>query len=284
MSETEDRRFYVYVHKKATTGEVFYVGKGRGYRATAAYCRSLHWKNIVKKHGFTVERVLQNLTNEQACAEEIKLIAKFREEGVNLCNISAGGEMGSGLTGKNHPCFDGTVYTFFKHLWTNEIGLDCYLKEEGTCYELQQKYLTNFSRIANGTRNIDKGWALTKAAAKSCQTKNSEISLWHPEHGWQKGTRKWFVNTFKLDEISILNVLKGKYHKASGFALKEYDPFSRFKGSLVKLQNVKTKEVFTGTRKEFCEKFNIKTCSLKDLFRSDSRSKTCHGWQILRED
>lgn len=289
MSETEDRRFYVYVHKKATTGEVFYVGKGVKSRATSKHSRSLYWNNTVNKHGFTVEKVLKDLTNEEACTEEIKLIAKLKEEGTKLCNISDGGETGPGLKGKDHPNFDKTVYIFYKHLWTNEIGVDYYLKEEGTCYELHQKHGTigkgnKFSAVASGNDLTGNGWALTKEAAKYCQVKNCEISLWHPKHGWQTGTKNWFVGIFKLSSKAIERLLKGKYHKASGFSLKEYNAFGKFKGSLVKLQNVKTKEVFTGTRKEFFEKFNIKTCSLKDLFRSNSRSKTCHGWQILRED
>ncbi len=283
MSETEDRRFYVYVHKKATTGEVFYVGKGAKSRATSKQGRNLHWKNTANKHGFTVEKVLDNLTNEQACTEEIKLIAKLREEGISLCNIADGGETGPGLKGKDNPSFDPTIYTFYKYSGTDELGADCYQKVEGTCYDLQQKYGMRFSRLVRGHRNIENGWALTKESAKYCRVRNKEVTLWHPEHGWLSGTRNWFKTNFNLESGFLSLLIQGKEQKAKGFALKEYEPFGKFKGLTVKLYNIKTKEVFTGTRKEFSEKFSIGLASVYALFRNNSRSETCHGWQILKE-
>lgn len=43
--------FYTYLHRRNDTGQVFYVGKGKGQRAHDKYKRSAHWKRIVAKHG-----------------------------------------------------------------------------------------------------------------------------------------------------------------------------------------------------------------------------------------
>ena len=54
--------FYVYLHKKKTNGEVFYIGKGRGARAWHKHSRNKFWKSVVEKHGHIVELVFEGLT------------------------------------------------------------------------------------------------------------------------------------------------------------------------------------------------------------------------------
>lgn len=91
--------FYVYVHRRATDQSVFYVGKGVSGRAyeTHKSKRSLHWVRTYEKHGRTVEIVQSGLTEYDALALEISLIAHYGIE--NLCNHSTGGESGgSGRT------------------------------------------------------------------------------------------------------------------------------------------------------------------------------------------
>lgn len=81
---------YVYLHKKASNGVVFYVGKGHGRRAYRYDGRNLHWKNTKKKHGLIVEIFKENMNELCAFTLEKILIAKY---GVNnLCNQSSGGE------------------------------------------------------------------------------------------------------------------------------------------------------------------------------------------------
>lgn len=82
--------FYVYVHRKATTGQVFYVGKGHGKRAFSSLSRNRQWKFIVAKHGYTVEMVQNNLQEWYAFELEKELIAYYCRE--NLCNLTDGGE------------------------------------------------------------------------------------------------------------------------------------------------------------------------------------------------
>jgi hypothetical protein len=97
--------FYVYVHRKATTGEVFYVGKGRGDRCfkLTGKNRSKLWHKVAKKHGCIVEIVQDGLQEWAALEMEVGLIAMYgrMNEGAGaLCNLSDGGD--SGFAGGTH--------------------------------------------------------------------------------------------------------------------------------------------------------------------------------------
>ena len=87
--------FYVYLHRKATTGEVFYVGKGAGRRAWRQCDRSEFWKRIAKKHGVIVEIHLSGLQEWYAFELEKQLIAYYGL--AKLANITEGGEGVGGI-------------------------------------------------------------------------------------------------------------------------------------------------------------------------------------------
>ena len=53
--------FYVYLHKKPN-GQIFYVGKGKGYRATQKSNRNAYWKRVVDKYGYNVTIFKDNMT------------------------------------------------------------------------------------------------------------------------------------------------------------------------------------------------------------------------------
>jgi len=81
--------FYVYLHRKATNGQVFYVGKGYGKRAWSKR-RNAKWKNIVAKYGFIVEIAQSGLQELAAFELEKDLISHYGRE--SLCNLTDGGE------------------------------------------------------------------------------------------------------------------------------------------------------------------------------------------------
>jgi hypothetical protein len=87
--------FYTYIHKKASTNEIFYVGKGHAKRAWSVSGRPAHWRNIVKKHGLVVELVDSGISEEQAFEFEMFLIAeigcKHNQKGP-LINLTSGGD------------------------------------------------------------------------------------------------------------------------------------------------------------------------------------------------
>lgn len=89
------RKFFVYLHRRATDGIVFYVGKGCRYRHKSKWNRSKHWHNTVNKHGLLIETVQDNLDETEAFALEIELIEKYKSD--KLCNRTVGGEGASGM-------------------------------------------------------------------------------------------------------------------------------------------------------------------------------------------
>jgi hypothetical protein len=100
------KRFFIYVHRKADTREIFYVGKGtkkKGmpyHRAGDVSRRNIFWQRVVARHGFTHEIVCEFDDERLAFQLECDLIAHYGRQcdGGCLCNLTIGGEGGSGRT------------------------------------------------------------------------------------------------------------------------------------------------------------------------------------------
>lgn len=90
MAEHIVKDFYVYLHRRATDGRVFYVGKGAGRRAWRKKGRSIFWGRIAKKYGVVVEIAQDGLQEWAAFELECGLIAYYGKE--QLCNLTDGGE------------------------------------------------------------------------------------------------------------------------------------------------------------------------------------------------
>lgn len=91
--------FYVYLHRKATTGEIFYVGKAVKHRAWVSSGRSEQWQRAVNKHGYKIEIVQDGLQEWAAFELEkdlISLYGKRSDKTGTLVNNSDGGD---GTTG-----------------------------------------------------------------------------------------------------------------------------------------------------------------------------------------
>lgn len=91
------REFYVYEHWRTDIGLPFYVGKGKGNRASRWWHRQKHHKNLVAKlrrGGFDVEvrLIFTGLDEEMAFALERCTIAYWRQRGIQLLNLTDGGE------------------------------------------------------------------------------------------------------------------------------------------------------------------------------------------------
>ena len=90
----------VYFHRKATNGEIFYVGMGS---ATRPYYkrRTAWWQKVVDKYGYTIDIVHKGLTKQEAFELEIKYIAQFGRYDLktgSLVNQTSGGPSFNGIT------------------------------------------------------------------------------------------------------------------------------------------------------------------------------------------
>lgn len=83
--------YYTYLHR-TSSGQVFYVGKGRGKRAFSRHSRNPWWVHVINKHGLRVEVVLSDVGEADALAHERFLVASFRVLGARLVNMTEGGD------------------------------------------------------------------------------------------------------------------------------------------------------------------------------------------------
>lgn len=89
--------FYVYEHWRPDTGQCFYVGKGMGRRSRVLYGRNQRHRRIQAKlaaAGLAVDIRFhaEALTEQEAHRVEIERIAYWRAQGVELVNLTDGGE------------------------------------------------------------------------------------------------------------------------------------------------------------------------------------------------
>jgi hypothetical protein len=94
--------FYVYEHWRLDRDECFYVGKGRGGRAYSTKYRNRHHQAIVAKlsrtgSAFEVRIVASGLSEPEAFLLERERIVFWRSTGVDLTNLTDGGEGISGF-------------------------------------------------------------------------------------------------------------------------------------------------------------------------------------------
>lgn len=99
MNRTNPNRFYVYLHKRATDGSVFYVGKGSNQRAWdfSDSARNPYWHNTARKYGVEVEILYWGLLEQEALDLEVDTIYILKQFNQKLTNLTQGGE---GVSGK----------------------------------------------------------------------------------------------------------------------------------------------------------------------------------------
>lgn len=100
-ADVKPQGFYVYIHRRSTDGTPFYVGKGsgnRGWDIGVSDRPNQKWRNFASKHGVIVDVPQDRMAEDDSFLLEMWLIAKLRHEGIDLCNMTDGGEGVSGST------------------------------------------------------------------------------------------------------------------------------------------------------------------------------------------
>ena len=89
---TEREAYFTYAHCKQTNGSIFYIGKGKRDRIVSHASRNNYWKNVVSKHGLRTMRLAKWKTEQEAFDHERFLIWCFKDMGIELVNMTDGGE------------------------------------------------------------------------------------------------------------------------------------------------------------------------------------------------
>ena len=88
--------FYIYRWIRLDTNSVFYIGKGRGYRANQKTNRNKYFLNIINSVKCEVEIMLTGLDECNAIKKEIELIKYYKSMGHCKANFTNGGDGISG--------------------------------------------------------------------------------------------------------------------------------------------------------------------------------------------
>ena len=105
----------LYIHRKKTNNEIFYVGVGNASRPYNFYkeARSAFWLKTKEKYGVIVEVLETGLTKEQAFKKEVQLIKQIGRRDLNkgpLVNHTNGGDGISGFRNCVIDIVTGEVY------------------------------------------------------------------------------------------------------------------------------------------------------------------------------
>lgn len=303
--------FYVYVHKKKTDGEVFYVGKGKGFRAWVTTYRSSFWTSVFEKHGRDVEIVVDNLSEEEALNLERELISFYgrRDTGTGvLVNLCDGGKGSSGavrtqeykdnvskrISGTNHPRFDPREWTFYN------------FKTTQTVISTKYSFGREFSDVSVGTlfteKGTHKGWVV-KEVISECDLNRMVAGYCGVHNRNADKTEYEFINVFTferlsgtrhdlMDRVENFNasaVILGTVRVSKGWTLVEVfnahpieflqnpsllDKNPKADKTVYEFVQLQTGEEFLGTRTEFQRKYGF---TVRDLFQKQT-NYSVKGW------
>lgn len=293
--------FYVYVHRKKTNGEVFYVGKGSNSRCKIKANKSDFWNKIVKKHGYYVDIVVQDIQEWYAFELERELIALYgrrdRGEG-SLVNLTDGGEGTSGwivsdeikkrvslrMKGSKHPNASSVIYEVVQ-VSTGEY-------HKGTLLYFKENFnLLLFSLIRDKCKSLN-GWAL-----RSVFESLGKDVLLNPQSGLRHNsadknihsftnllsnqtvnmTRFDFANTYKININSMFTKKVGYVVDHWCLTKNKEVAVVNSKFNYTQYKFMKNDEVFEGTRYQFHQQYGINP---NKLFVKNRTAKSVHGWSL----
>lgn len=201
---------YVYSHTRVDTGNIFYIGIGSDKRYSRAFDkkgRNQYWNNIIKNTEYTVTILLDGLTWEEACKEEVSLIQKLgrKNDGGILSNITEGGE---GFKSNHSQKTKDQIRDFYK----------------GKSYEdIYGEERANTQRV-NRSKGVAEVWQnRSLQERKAIAQKNSKPILQYTKDG--TCIQEWISASeveriYKISGTAINNCLKGRTKTSGGFIWK----------------------------------------------------------------
>jgi len=198
--------FYIYIHTKQDTGEIFYVGKGKGKRAYSKHSRSKFWNNIVDKYGYNVIIFENGLSEVEAFKLEIELIDMIGRRDLGkgtLVNLTDGGEGQTGWVPNDE-------YRLNMSVSTSSENNGMYGKNHSEEY----KQTLSESRIGNGNPMYNRHHSNeTKCKIsdkqKGCKNHSSK-KIVNIETGVVYGCLNDLSNEISVSSVSLSRNIRGK--------------------------------------------------------------------------
>jgi len=273
----------VYLHRKATDGKVFYVGKGMDDRYKSTNRTNKHWQRTALKHGVLVEILMHNLQEWYAFELENEMISYYgrNDEGKGaLVNHDNGGFGGKACelevyhykNFKTNEEFSGTKQQFKK-----KVGFHPYSIIKQYNYTLNGWYT-----VGNVTE--EKLKALKEDKMRFDKTLYNFVNFRTDEKmTCTQGDFKKIVN------VNPTHIIARRKNSNHGWILQEIiDDIGLFKlenpnqgfnrnETIRSVYNLKTDEIFIGTRIEFFKMYNKHIDALFGKVKVDC----VHAWCLL---
>lgn len=287
LSDFEPRNYYVYVHRKKTTGSIFYIGKGVNDRWKSSYSRNRIWTHTAKKYGVTAEVIMDNLSEECALELERELILFYGRlmDGGCLVNLLSFGNESPGLRGINSPNADTKEYKF-----TNIFTLDEFI---GQRVKFTESHGFRIDQVVTGEVLVLNGWTLSETllhnnlhklrnprAGKNNGWYNSEVL-----HFFNMETEEEFIGDridFKrktgFNAIQLLNNTVLTYNDWCLYENK-HKWYSMHKDYRKYLFINRDGRHYYCTRSNFERETGVK---VQGLFKQYNPNFTAHGWRVIK--
>lgn len=208
---SDEKKFYVYVHRRATDGTIFYVGKGSRKRLTDAKFRNAHWHHIANKHGWTAE-IICRFDNEVCAFSFEKSFIMFIGR-QNLCNMTDGGE---GMSG--HKPTPETL-AHLSRVRTGKTLTDAHRKNislGGKGLSKPNSFKEKISQAKSGGKHHF--WGIS--GADNPTTHREKYTFLHNELGKEFLTKQEFYTKYTLNRSKVSALVNGsrKLHKGWSYA------------------------------------------------------------------
>ena len=94
-----ENKFYIYAHINPLFNKIFYIGKGSNKRAWDKSNRNRYWHNTVKKYGYIIDILEENLTEDEAFEKEKRYIKRIGRKDLGLGSLVNMDDGGNGISG-----------------------------------------------------------------------------------------------------------------------------------------------------------------------------------------
>lgn len=283
--------YYVYIHRRKTTGEVFYIGKGKNQRAFDKYSRKLLWHRIVKKHGLIVEIVADGLQEWYALELEKELIAYYGRFDLGLgplVNFTDGGESNSGRV-----VSEKTRQTLSEQRTGVPLREDTKQKISKSTKGVLKPMVVRkkMSATASKIMTEDRKRSLSKGALRNSESRSKRLILDNPRRDVELysfirvdnseifiGTRTTFREKYGFKIDKLFGKDRQKSRRGWKLLVQKDTKILRFDPTVYKFYH-EVYGVFIGTRVELQKKYGIKITHLFD----GRDTKYALGWEVLDE-